>query len=112
MVGTVGTSTNTNDAATITSITLNSSTSVKILDAIVPPNPPHIKVVLSLVTSANVIAWIKLQAASVDDDKTGIRMDNKSQIPLTLLENSDIYMGEISAILDSGGDVEMIVTRF
>jgi len=43
--------------------------------------------------------WIKLQAASVDDDKKGIFIPKKSfwQMPV-----DNIYIGEISAVADNG----------
>lgn len=99
MTATVGTSTNTNTAAILSdAIPLNGMTSTTILAAQAPGDTPRIKVIIQ--NSGATGAWIKFQAASVDDDKKGVRIPR--ELFLTVLSGSDIYTGEISAIADAG----------
>ena len=46
--------------------------------------------------------WIKLQAASVDNDKKGFFLATKGNADGHFVLDSAIYRGEISAIADSG----------
>jgi hypothetical protein len=85
--------TNSNDSATLTSVALNTTTSTKIVDAC--SNGCKIFVAVSNNSEANV--WLKLQAASVDNDKKGIFLPSGcywESVP------DNIYVGEISAIAD------------
>ena len=108
MTATIGTSTNTNNVAVIDEITVNNATSVKILDAVPAGQPPHIKVVVTN-QNANDL-WVKFQAASVDNDKKGILITQKKSV--TIMEGSDIYIGEVSAIYAGGGPDTVCITRF
>lgn len=47
----------------------------------------------------NQSVWIKLQAASVDDNKSGIFIPSKGR---WVMGDSDKYTGEVSAIMNSG----------
>ena len=90
---------NTNDVATVSAgITLNSVTSTVISAA--NPNRLALEVNNNFSTQA---AWVKLQAATTDNDKKGIFLNKKnsgessySMIP------DNVYTGEVSAIADSG----------
>ena len=82
---------NLNDTATLSNaIELNSSTSVKIADA-------SSDRVFFCVNNDNAVngVWIKLQAASVDDDKKGIFVGGRAS---WLMPTDNIYTGEICAI--------------
>lgn len=97
---------NTNDAPILSdAITLNATTSTKIADA----NPDRTFFHVSMrpgLTIRNV--FIKLQAASVDDDKKGIILyrdfssNANAFIPRWEMPPDNIDPGEISAIMDSG----------
>ena len=104
----IGRTQNTNDEANIpSSITLNATTSTKIADA----NTRRIFFHVNNNTASDAI-WIKLQAASVDNDKKGIYLQKKDlpdgrwQMP-----PDNIYTGEISAIADSGTP-DVFVTEY
>lgn len=99
MTATVGTSTNTNTEAFVGSeIALNASTTTKLLDAQLSSDPPRIKVILQNAGATSL--WVKFQPATDDDDKKGILVGMTERV--TLLEGSDIYTGEISAIANTG----------
>jgi hypothetical protein len=86
--------TNTNDSTTASvAIALNATTTVKIQDS----NLNRIFFALSNNSSQDV--WLKLQAASVDNDKVGIFLPKKSYWEMP---TDNIYTGEISAIADIG----------
>jgi len=86
---------NTTDEAIIGSgITLNTSTSVKIADA----NADRLFFDVNN-DDASQGFWVKLQAASVDDDKKGIFITSKTGArPFWCMPVDNIYTGEISAI--------------
>lgn len=85
-------------ASVNTGVTLNSSTSVKIADA----NPNRIYFYVTNDGSTEE-AWIKLQAAGVDNDKKGIFLNKKA-----IYRNDwgmpvdNVYTGEICAIAEAG----------
>jgi len=88
---------NTNDTATVSEgITINTSTSTTIAVA----NPDRLFFCVNNNNAANG-AWIKLQAASVDNDAKGIFVLSKDswQMPV-----DNIYTGEISAVADNTSD--------
>jgi len=99
---------NTNDIATMSgAITLNTSTSVKVADA----NPNRLYIMIHNNDSSQGV-WIKLQAASVDNDVKGIFIDKKGAPPVMWESPTDnIYTGEISAIADNGSPV-VYVTEY
>ncbi|MEE9304395.1 MAG: hypothetical protein V3U84_11530 [Thiotrichaceae bacterium] len=93
----IGGNTKTNTDAVLSSgIAINATTSTTILAAQAVGDLPHIKVIMT--NDSNRDIWVKFQAASVDNDKKGFLIYGNSTV--TLLEGSDIYTGEISAISD------------
>ena len=85
---------NVDDTADLSdAITLNASTSVTIKVA----NTSRIYFRFDNTSNKNV--WLKLQAASVDDDKKGFFVDKGGYWRMPV---DTIYTGEISAIADVG----------
>ncbi len=99
---------NANDTAEISAgITLNISTSVKIADA------NEDRIYFSAECNAETAsAWLKLQAATVDDDKKGLFLTKVSLGRFCWKMPSDnIYTGEISAIAQIGNP-KIFVTEY
>jgi len=66
--------TNTNDTASIpNAITLNATTSIKLSDAC-----SDCRIFFAISNNSSQDIWLKLQAASVDNDKKGIFIPKKS----------------------------------
>ena len=104
----VGTSTNTADEASVLDgVTLNTSTSTTILAAQAAGDQPRIKVIVQ--NGGATAVWIKLQPAADDDDVKGFLLGMSER--QVILEGSDIYTGEISAIAAAGAP-EVFVTWF
>ena len=98
MVKLVPKNVDTNTEATLTSaIALNATTSTTILAADTGLVSSKRKIFISNPTNKDV--WVKLQAASADNDKKGIWLPKNSVLPLP---GGEIYTGEISAISVSG----------
>jgi len=76
-----------------TGISLNASTSTKIADS----NANRIFFAVS--NPSNKDIWLKLQIATVDNDKKGIFMPANSYWEMP---TDNVYIGEISAIANSG----------
>jgi len=94
MAKTIGRNLNVTDTATLSNaIGLNSTTSTKIADAL----SNRIVFILSNPSTKNI--WVKLQAASVDNDKKGIFIPRNGYWEMP---TDNIYTGEISAIADNG----------
>lgn len=96
MTKTVGRNTNVNDTAILSdAIALNASTSVTLSagGTVLP------RVFFAVSNNTNKEVWIKLQAASVDDDKKGIFLPRNSYWEMIA---DSLYTGEISAIANSG----------
>jgi len=94
MVQTVRRMRNENDTADISSaITLNASTSTIIISA------NTARTFFRFDNPSNKGVWLKLQAASVDDDKKGIFVPKGEHWPMPV---DTIYPGEISAIAEKG----------
>ena len=95
----IGRNTNVSDTATVASgIVLNATTSTIIAAA----NPKRIFLHVDNNFSDKAV-WIKLQAASVDDDDKGIFLNEKEKgITHWTMPPDNIYTGEISAIADDG----------
>ena len=95
----LGRNRNKNDTATVSAgITLNSTTSTVILAA----NPNRMSFDVNN-NFSNQAAWVKMQAASTDNDKKGIFLNKKNAgISSWSMSPDNIYTGEISAIADSG----------
>ncbi len=98
MTAQIGSSINTNDVADISSgVSLNSTTSTKIADA----NDRRIFFCVNNNDNNNGV-WIKLQAASVDNDKKGIFLTKKTGARIFFdMPPGNIYTGEISAIAEA-----------
>lgn len=105
MVQFIGRTINTNDTATTSSVALNSTTAVKIADA--NPKRTFFHVTING-SSTGVSIFIKLQAASVDNEKVGIWIgrfldEDGSYFKVCWeMPPDNIYTGEISAIVTSG----------
>jgi len=82
---------NTNSSATNSVITLSATSSTTVLSA----NSSRIRAVFSNTGSGAQRIWLKLQAASVDDDKKGHCIEVGANFTI---EAPNIYTGEISAI--------------
>lgn len=110
MTATIGTSTNLNNVgAVLSAISVDSTTSTTLLTAqTIPGEAPRIKVFIT--NNGNHALWVKLQPAATDNDKKGIRI--AAGETMVLLEGSDIYFGEISAIMNSGGARDVFVSWF
>lgn len=96
------------DIATVSdAIAVNTSTSVKVADA----NPDRI--FLHINNDANDLAfWIKLQPASIDNDKKGIFADKEAKGRFDWEMPSDnIYTGEISVVSDASNQ-NIYVTEY
>ena len=90
----IGRNVNKNDEVNKNTITLNSSTTTKILDA----NERRIMVLA--INQGPQRVWLKLQAASIDNLKDDdIWLDKGDFYEMTV---DNVYTGEISAIADSG----------
>ena len=98
-----GRNSNTNDVATITTIVLNDSTSTTVA-------PPNVNRTFIHITNADAVkaAWVKLQPASVDNDKKGVFLAARGSGPGLTMTPDNIYTGEISAIADQGSDTVYI----
>ena len=99
---------NTNDEAKIGSaITITSGVSVKIADANLN------RIAFSVHTDGdNQAVWIKLQPASIDNDKKGIWVEAKiGALNFWTMPSDNIYTGEISAIAN-GGNVNVFTTEY
>lgn len=90
----IGRNVNKNDVVNKNTITLNSSTSTKILDA----NERRITVLA--INQGPQRIWLKFQPASVDNLKDDDPWLDKGDVFEMIPDN--IYTGEISAIADSG----------
>ena len=108
MSKTLGRNRNTNDAAAVNSpVAVSSVVSTKIADA----NDDRMFVCINN-NNASESVWIKLQAASVDNDKKGIWLNKKGLTPSSFVFPPDnIYTGEICAIAD-GGSPNVYVTEY
>lgn len=105
---TIGGNINVTDTAFIaSSVTLNTSTSVKIADI------KKDRIFFNVNNNNNTSGfWLKLQAASVDNLKKGIYITGKSgSTPTWEMPTTNIYTGEICAIADVDGPTAY-VTEF
>lgn len=86
---------------------VTSMTSIKIADA----NP--LRKFFSVCTDGdNQAVWVKLQAASIDDDKKGIWIEAKiGALNFWQMPTDNIYVGEISAIANSA-NVNLFTTEY
>ncbi len=107
MVNSVSNSSSTDTATVQAGITLNDSTSVMVIAA--NPSRRGLHVNCNFPDKAS---WVKLQAASVDNDKKGIFLNEKEKgVTHWDMPSDRIYTGEISAIADSGTPV-IYVTEY
>jgi len=105
----IGKNSNTNDTATLSSgISVGGTTSTIILATQAASDQPRIKVIVT--NDSNFDVWIKLQAASVDNDKKGFLVYRNSTV--TIMEDSDIYTGEISAINNIAATATLFITDY
>lgn len=99
---------NTNDVAVISdAITLSNTTSIKIADA----NPDRMFFYVTNNGSSDAV-WLKLQAASIDNDKKGIWIEKKEVAEsFWQMSPDNIYTGEICAISNSSSP-DIYVTEY
>lgn len=91
----IGRNININDTATVSSaISTNTSTSVVVAVA----NPDRIFFCVNHADASQDV-FIKLQAASVDNDKKGIHLGRSESF---MMPTDNMYLGEISAIAENG----------
>ena len=110
MTATIGTSTNKNTVSDVlAAISVDSTTATTILPELsIPTDLPYIKVLIT--NRGNRDLWVRFYPAATDNVKRGFTV--KAGSSLVVLEGSDIYTGEISAIMDSGGARDVYVTWF
>ena len=110
MTATIGTSTNVNTEGENSSpISVGSTTAVTLIAAqVFPADAPRIKV--WVYNDGNRLLWVRLYPASDDNIARGIPIEPGERI--VLMEKSDIYTGEISAIMASGGARDVYVTWY
>ncbi len=99
----IGRNRNANSEAKTTQFILSDTTSIVI-------SPINSERIFFRVDNESVgrIIYVKLQAASIDNDKKGVRI--KETRPFEML-GDNIYTGEISAIADMDGPI-IFVTEF
>ena len=96
MTSMIGDNTNTNDTAVMQAgITVGASTSVTLVTTVINET---VRVVFS--NDGNQDVFIKLQAASVDNDKKGFILHKGTASDIMTLPN--MYIGEVSAIARNG----------
>jgi len=110
MTATIGTSANLNTASeTLSPISVNSTTATTLIAAqVLPTEAPRIKV--WVYNEGNRLLWVRLYPAPDDNIARGIPIEPGERI--TLMEGSDIYTGEISGIMASGGARDVYVTWY
>ena len=108
MTNRTGRNTNTNTEATLSQpISVGSAAAVKIADI----NAERLFIHINTGPNNNG-CWIKLQGATVDNDKKGIFLDEKNGVSVSWeMPPDNIYTGEISAIAESG-NVDIYVTEY
>ena len=105
---TIGRNVNESDIATVAAgVTLNAVTSTTIAVA------NGVRIFFEVDNNfSDKAVWIKLQAASVDNDKKGFFLNEKEKgATKWRMPTDNIYVGEISAIADSGSPV-VYVTEY
>ena len=110
MTATIGTSTNLNEVGSqLPAIPVGSTTAVTLLAGqAIPLDVPRIKV--EIYNSGNRDLWVRFYPAATDNLKRETVV--KAGQPKVVLAGSDIYTGEISAIMQSGGARDVFVTWF
>ncbi len=110
MTATIGTSTNKNtEAEVLAAIVVGAATAVNILSAqTIPTDVPRIKVIIHNDGVRDL--WVRFYPAATDNIKKGFIVPGGETE--TVLDGSDIYTGEISAIVDSGAGSNVYVTWF
>ena len=97
---------NTNDEATLSdAITLNATTSTTLDSGCTT----SCRLYFAVINKTNFDVWLKLQAASVDNDKKGIFLPKKSIWEMTA---DNIYTGEISGISDTAPSVDIYINEY
>ena len=110
MTATIGTSTNKNSLANVLSaISVDSTTAVTLLAALdLPLELPYISV--EIVNRGNRDLWVRYYPASDDNIKRGKVV--KAGESKAIIDGSDIFTGELSAIMDSGIARDVFVTWY
>lgn len=83
-------------------VTVNSGTSTTLVPA------DNQRTYLEISNPSNQDVWIKLQAASVDNIKTGILLPPSER---WRMGDNDKYTGEVSAIMNIGGSKDIHITE-
>jgi len=105
---TIGKNFNTNDVANTSTFSVGSTAAVTLLPAQVENDTIFIEVLIT--NDGNKSLWVRKRPASLDNLKNGRRIapgDTKN-----VVENSNNYTGEISAIFDSGAPHDVHVEVF
>ena len=104
----IGKNTNETGEAVTNVVSVDSTTTATLLPALVFTDRPYMEV--NVTNDGNKALWVKKQAASVDNDKKGVRVIPGETAPI--IKQGEVYRGEISAIFDSGGSRDVIVEWF
>ena len=99
---------NMNDSATTDVVSVGSSSAVTLLLADTSPSNPTREVTVT--NDGNKALWVRKYPAATDNNKVGVRVPAGES--KKVVENSEIYYGEISGIMDSGGAKNVIVEYF
>lgn len=103
-----GKNTNENDEASQTIIPVDGTTAVTLVPALADDAKPHSNVTVT--NDGNKSLWVRFYPAAQDDILTGERIaPGESRV---IIENSEVYRGEISAIFHSGGLNNVHVRRY
>jgi len=106
MARTIGRNINFNDEAVLSDgITLNATTSTTVAASVTSSN---LRINFTFTNNSTKDVWLKLQAASKDNDQKGIFLAKGA---IYEMPTDNIYHGEISAIAASGSPV-IYVTEF
>jgi hypothetical protein len=104
MVQSTGRNANKNDTATMSdAIVINKTTSTTLSVA----NADRTYLLICNTSSKKV--WVKLQAASVDNDKKGIFLKKETFWEMV---TDNVYTGEVSAIGDNDDNLDIYVTEY
>lgn len=96
---------NTNDGATTGTVVVNSSTA----QTLVPANPERIGLIVSHPGTQEL--WIRFYPAAQDNDQTGIYLENNGERTWQMTPDN-IYTGEVSVIMDGGGNKTIHYTEW
>jgi len=103
-----GKNTNQNTEAVTATISVGSTTAVTLLAALASTDLPHSQVTIT--NNGNKSLWVRNYPAADDNLKRGERVAPGANLPI--IRNSEVYIGEISAIFQSGSAKDVFVVSF